>query len=239
MPAAAKYLQISADLTEQMKTGKLRPGAKLPSETQLMQRYGVSRNTVRSAIARLSDVGLVNTRRGSGCYVTRQTGIMHSLSSLRSISEVIRDLGFEPGIKLVTLGIDPTPKPELVAFFGGQPIWVLRRIATASGKAFAVNDSWLPDSLGSRLDVREFTRLGSLYQLLNRVADDQVAEAVEYIGAEAANPREAAALEIAEGQPLLVVQRFTTSRRGQPMEFARSAARGDMYRYFVKLQTPS
>ena len=238
MPTAPKYLQISADLTEEIKAGKYRPGAKLPSEYQLMQHYGVSRNTVRSAIGRLSEVGLVSTRRGSGCHVTSQSGIMHSLSSLRSISEVIRDLGFEPGITNVSLAIDPNPKPELVAFLRGQPIWVLRRIATASGKAFAVNDSWLPDTLARKLDVKQFIKLGSLYQALNRAADERVAEAVEYISAEAANPREAAALEVAEGVPLLVIQRYTTNRQGQPLEFARSAARGDMYRYFVKLQTP-
>jgi GntR family transcriptional regulator len=64
------YLQLTAILRAQIESGELRPGRALPSLTRLMQDYGLSRNTVRRAIATLADEGLVRTRPGWGTFVT-------------------------------------------------------------------------------------------------------------------------------------------------------------------------
>jgi GntR family transcriptional regulator len=63
------YLQLTAILRAQIKSGELAPGRALPSLTRLMQDYGLSRNTVRRAITALSDEGLVRTRPGWGTFV--------------------------------------------------------------------------------------------------------------------------------------------------------------------------
>ncbi|MFT0762805.1 GntR family transcriptional regulator [Scrofimicrobium sp. R131] len=233
-----RYSQIVNVLTAEIKGGKYPLGAKIPSETVLMRRFSCSRNTVRAAIARLNEVGLINTRRGSGSYVTKQAGIIHSLSSLRSISQVIRDLGFEPGMKLVNLQEDPNPRPDIQAFLGTGHIWWLRRVTTASGTPFSINDSWFQGEVAEKMDIQALVRGGSLYAHIGRVVGREVTEATDYIGAELANDIEANLLQIGAGQPLLAIQRYAYDSAHRPVEVARSAARADMYRYYVKLTKP-
>lgn len=63
------YRQIAADLTAEIERGDLAPNRPVPSESQLCQRYGVARNTVRSAVAVLREKGLVYTVPQRGTYV--------------------------------------------------------------------------------------------------------------------------------------------------------------------------
>lgn len=66
------YQQIAEDLQAQIESGLLEPGAQLPTEFELRDRYNSSRNTIRDAIKRLTSMGLVETRPGQGTFVTRR-----------------------------------------------------------------------------------------------------------------------------------------------------------------------
>ena len=66
------YQQIAEDLRAQIESGTLEPGAQLPAEPELRDRYASSRNTIRDAIKRLTSQGLVETRPGQGTFVTRR-----------------------------------------------------------------------------------------------------------------------------------------------------------------------
>lgn len=68
------YRQIAADLAAEIARGELAPGRPLPSEKELTERYGVARNTARSALAVLRDQGLIYTVTGRGSYVTQPAG---------------------------------------------------------------------------------------------------------------------------------------------------------------------
>ncbi|MEV4868459.1 GntR family transcriptional regulator [Streptomyces syringium] len=63
------FRQIAADLTGEIERGELSPGRPVPSEKELVERYGVARNTVRSALAVLRENGLVYTVPNRGTYV--------------------------------------------------------------------------------------------------------------------------------------------------------------------------
>lgn len=66
----APYEQIMADLLEQIRRGDLPAGARLPSEAALVEKYGVSRGTVRRAVRELETVGHVEARPGVGRFVS-------------------------------------------------------------------------------------------------------------------------------------------------------------------------
>ncbi len=67
------YQQIADDLRKQIADGTLEPGSQLPTELDLRNRYGASRNTIRDAVRRLSSQGLIETRPGQGTFVTTRT----------------------------------------------------------------------------------------------------------------------------------------------------------------------
>jgi GntR family transcriptional regulator len=66
------YQQIADDLRRQIEAGILEPGKQLPTELELREEYKASRNTVRDAIKRLTSLGLVESRPGSGTFVTQK-----------------------------------------------------------------------------------------------------------------------------------------------------------------------
>jgi GntR family transcriptional regulator len=70
--AQPMYQQIADDLRRQIEAGTLKPGEQLPTELELREKYQASRNTVRDAVKRLSSLGLVESRPGSGTFVTRE-----------------------------------------------------------------------------------------------------------------------------------------------------------------------
>jgi ADP-ribosylglycohydrolase len=67
-----KHERISATMADEIAAGDIEPGAQLPGEFALAQRFGVSRTTVRAALAELSDAGLISTRTGKGSFVRAQ-----------------------------------------------------------------------------------------------------------------------------------------------------------------------
>lgn len=69
--AQPMYLQIADDLRRQIESGTVERGAKLSTESELCERYDASRNTVREAVGRLTQLGLVDTRPGKGTFVTK------------------------------------------------------------------------------------------------------------------------------------------------------------------------
>lgn len=72
MPEMPAYLQVAAELRAQIASGALAPGDKLPTESALMARYGVSRTVAKNAILVLKTEGTVEGMRGSGVYVRRE-----------------------------------------------------------------------------------------------------------------------------------------------------------------------
>jgi GntR family transcriptional regulator len=66
------YEQLADDIAEQIARGELAPGQRLPGEPYLQQTHGVSRGTVRHAVAVLRDRGLVVTHAGKGTFVVDQ-----------------------------------------------------------------------------------------------------------------------------------------------------------------------
>ena len=70
-----KYRQITAWLTEEIEKGTLCYGERIPSEKELAEQFGVSRQTVRRALKTLGDEGVVESRRGSGTYVCEKKSV--------------------------------------------------------------------------------------------------------------------------------------------------------------------
>lgn len=72
--ALLQYRRIAADLRGQIQRGELKPGDPLPSEAEIVRRYGVSRNTAVRAFAHLKEAGLITSVHGKGRFVRGRRG---------------------------------------------------------------------------------------------------------------------------------------------------------------------
>jgi DNA-binding GntR family transcriptional regulator len=87
------YLQIMDALREAIRVGEFTPGSRIPSTNELALRYGVARNTVRSAVGKLSEEGLLVPRHGTGVFVRSSLPEpLHTGSDSSRIDAVVQEL---------------------------------------------------------------------------------------------------------------------------------------------------
>jgi GntR family transcriptional regulator, transcriptional repressor for pyruvate dehydrogenase complex len=97
-----------ARLAAEIDSGRLAPGARLPTEQELTAAFGVSRTVVREAVAALRAEGLVETRQGVGAFVVRdiqRRPFRIDPEGLRSIGEVVHVMELRTGIEVEAAGI--------------------------------------------------------------------------------------------------------------------------------------
>lgn len=230
------YHQIKEDLLETIKGGRLTPGDRIESEPALMERYGVSRATVRQALGQLVAEGYLVIRRGLGTYVAVPK-IRQGLLRMYSFSREIERLGMRPGTHVQALGEEPAG-PSVAAALGipvGEPVVALRRLRSADDEPIMVETSWLPvDRFPGLVDCDlEHTRL---YDVLADAYGVRPSRAREEFEPVLLSSDEARLLAKHTGDPALLLERVAFDAGGQPIEFCRSVVRGDRCRYFVELR---
>jgi DNA-binding GntR family transcriptional regulator len=159
--------RIADELRERLLTGEMQAGSRLPSEPELARSLGVSRSSLRAAIAVLEAEGLLRRMHGSGTYVTHRPLLRNDLSRNFGVSEMIAVTGLEPGTILERAAREPAPE-DVAAPFGvdsGTPLSVLRRVRTANGKPVVETTDWCREEV---LDPSELSALGdgSVYSAL-------------------------------------------------------------------------
>lgn len=159
--------RIADELRERLENGEFLAGARLPSEPELARRLGVSRSSVRSAIALLEAEGLLRRLHGSGTFVTERPLLRNDLSQNFGVSELITSTGLEPGTADAHASREPAPE-EVAAAFGiapGTPLSVLQRVRTAGERRVVLSTDWCREEL---LDPSDLTALGdgSVYAAL-------------------------------------------------------------------------
>src|SRR5205823_7753126 len=99
-------------LLQDLTSGKLAPGAKLPNENELAERFGVSRSTIREAVGSLMDAGYLVRRHGSGTYVTVSPRTRHPLETTVSYTAMIRASGHTPEETVVSKALRASAEEE-------------------------------------------------------------------------------------------------------------------------------
>jgi GntR family transcriptional regulator len=228
------HAQIEDWLADAIAAGQLRPGDRLPTEHDLSAWLGVSRMTLRHALGELAQRGLVtkSVGRNGGTFVA-EAKLEQDLTTLAGFSEQLRRHGKVAGARVLAAAQIPA-SPAAAAALGlaeGDPVHEVRRIRLADGRPMVIEHSLFPaalfpDLLDCRLD-------GSLYELLEERYGQRPHRARELLEPVVAGVREAEALEVDEGAPLMLVERTAYSKAGQPLEFARDLFRGDRTRVVV------
>ncbi|MGH2589630.1 MAG: GntR family transcriptional regulator [Actinomycetota bacterium] len=236
------YFQVRDALLDEMRERDLSPGDRLPTEADLERRYGVSRATIRQALAELESEGRVKRIQGKGTFVAVPK-IQH-VPLLASFSELLRKQGYDPSHRILesrTLEAPPTVADDL-GVEDGTPCRFLRRLLLADGRVVGVSDTWLSrDAIRGHEHLFESERLatGSLYELLQGPAIGLALRgAIETITAATADETMAGLLACTPGSPVLTVKRVTSERQGRPVESTRLVFSGERYEYRVELFPP-
>ncbi|HYM84111.1 MAG TPA: GntR family transcriptional regulator [Candidatus Dormibacteraeota bacterium] len=218
--------RISDELRRRIRSGELGPGAALPSENDLVATFGVSRGTVRQALATLRVDGLISVRRGTPAIV-RRPPLEQPFSELLSFSSWIAGLGMRPAGRVVSLLAGPATadEAEALALEPGTPVRRLVRVRSADGIALMVERTVFAPRIGdvvARLDLAS----GSIYAGLADAGFtvDSASQSIDAVPASAGHAR---LLGVPSRTALLRVRRLSFAPAGQPLETSEDRYRGD------------
>ncbi|HEY5989020.1 MAG TPA: GntR family transcriptional regulator [Streptosporangiaceae bacterium] len=221
-------------LADQISAGRLRPGQRLGAERALASALGVSRATLRQALAVLEENDLVRRvpGRGGGTFVSRAK-IERDLSRVVGVPALLRSQGVVAGTRVLSARLAEAEESAMHALRlrGGDLVIDLVRIRLADGSPISVEHAMLPaDRFPGLL---ELPLGGSVYELLEERYGTRPKQAVERIEVVIASPDEAMILDVPSGAPLLSITRTTTDADDEPFEFSHDLFRGDRTRIVV------
>ncbi len=226
------YYQLMQELRHRIEGGEWEPGTQIPSERELSETYGISRMTVRQALAELAESGLLRRDQGRGTFVA-EPRMRRQITRLTSFTEDMRARGKRASARVLRLEL-ASARPSVahaLQLEAGERVVLVERLRLAEGEPVAVECSHLHFPGCEGLIHEDLS--GSLYRLLQERFGIIPTRAREEVEAAACEPYEAQLLGIRRGEPVLQLRRRTLDQNLHPFEYVESVYRAD--RYIVSL----
>jgi len=236
-------LQLADLLRAEIQEGRRRPGSKLPTESEFQRAYGVSRTTIRSALATLASEGLVLTRKGFGSYVRdtlplRRVSSTHRHASHRASGKPEFDTeaieqGQAPSRRMLMVGRGPAPSDiaDWLGVASGQEVVIRQRLQLLDGVPAVVSINYYP------LWVAEGTRLESSDALpegpdnLIENLGHQFVRGLELLRARMPTPDEVRLLELEPGVSVVRMLHIDYDAEGRTLQVADDLYAGDRHEF--------
>ena len=217
--AVPRYIRIAETLRRRLLDFRQRDDTRLPSEPTMAREFGVSRETVREALALLRSEGLVYARTGRGTFLSpwpQQVGlritqpINEPYAAGRRSSPKVLEQGFVAASSEVG---------RALAVAAGQPVLRYTILRNIRGRAFRFGWVYVPKAVAERLDLSQPPRL-TVSDKIEREAGLRLIRAHQRAIATAAPTDVAKALGMAAGSPVLAFHRVYYAESGKPAELA-------------------
>jgi GntR family transcriptional regulator len=199
--------------------GTFASGSQLPPELELIRMLGVSRTTLREALKRLEEQGLIVRRRGLGTYV-REKSIVKDLNTNFGISEMITAAGMKPGTRATAVRQEKatTEAATALAIAEGAPVVVVERVRTADRRPVVLSLDILPaELLGDRALNSTHLQSQSLYKYFSDELQIRVLRGVARLSPVAATAEMADKLDVRRGTPLLRIAQTDYDAADRPV----------------------
>lgn len=217
------FKQLARSIGDQIDAGTIAVGDLLPTEIELTRRHGVSRHTVREALAELRARGLIESKQGVGSIVVRRGANAAYTESYSSIEELTR---FAKGTPIHARSVDDLIADENLA--GQLRGKVGQSYVRLTGLRFDREDAGSPVGHveayvdGTYGGIREhmWSLTSSVAETVEQLYGIAIARIEQEIGVELLTPEQAALLDVDAGTPALVIRRWYSADNGRIFEVA-------------------
>jgi GntR family transcriptional regulator len=234
---APLYRQIRALLLDEIRSGKLASGDRLPPEREYASALGVSLGPVRQAILGLVKDGYFERSAGRGTFV-RPDRVTEAVTSLSGFTESMREKGRLVEMRILRQEVvDASEEVRSALGLARGPVVELCRVASESQSPLALLVSFLDARRFSELLTVDFSAV-SLYTFLRERYGVEMTRATNVVQVVHCGPEEAGVLEIPVSSPALEAVHTTFDQRDSPVEVARVLYRADRVRLSFESQRP-
>jgi GntR family transcriptional regulator len=234
MPSVPMHTQIRKLIRDRILNGSYQPLSQMPSESQMMETFSVSRITIRQALGDLQKEGLIFKVPGKGSFVSKPKAFQN-LSRLQGFGEAMGPSGYETYSKV--LSTRQVEASELVSrrlkLPIGSPVIEIQRLRYLNREPISVDQSYFPLEIGEKL-IREDLSSKDVFAVLENHFGLHLTHADVQIEAISADEFLARQLGIEEASPLLRIERLTHTNE-HPIDFEFLYYRGDAFQYRLRI----
>lgn len=230
----ALWRRIADDIERGIADGTYAAGSRLPGETDIAERFGVNRHTVRRALAGLAERGLVRAARGSGTFVADRR-IPYPIGARTRFSEIVGTTGYAASGRMIAGGMDKADR-DLAARLGiaaGDNVVRIEALRRADRIAICVGTHWLPASRFAGAD-KVYAAARSMTPTLRHFGIEDYRRRSTRILAASASASDAAHLGLSPGRPILLVESVDVDRQGRPILATRARFSADRVEFVVE-----
>ena len=221
--SAGRWRQIEEALRADIAAGRIETGWRLPTEPELMARFGVGRHTIRRAVAELAARGVLRVEQGRGTFVHQRAPLDHRLSERTRFSQNLLDQGREPEGRTIADEEIPAPAPvaEALRLPLGEPVHHLVSQGFADDVPLSYGHAYFPvrrfpDLREVKRARRSTTAVYAMYGI-----DDYVRLKTE-LSSRLPTRKEAAALAQPRSLPVIVTRKIDVDLSGVPIGYSES-----------------
>jgi GntR family transcriptional regulator len=234
MSSVPMHTQIREIIRRRVLDGTYAPHSQMPSESQMIEAFAVSRITIRQALGDLQKEGLIFKVPGKGSFVAKPKAFQN-LSRLQGFGEAMGPSGYETFSQV--LSMRQVPAADSVArrlrLATGEAVFEIQRLRYLNREPISVDHSYFPLALGERL-AQEDLPTRDVFVILENDYGLHLTHADVQIEAISADDFLARHLRIDEAAPLLRIERLTYAD-AQPIDFEYLYYRGDAFQYRLRI----
>jgi len=215
------HSQISDSIRLRIASGEWPPNYRLPSEPDLATELGVSRGTLRRALATLIDEGMLKQVQGRGTFVTSTMIEPAIAQKLSTLSEDLASQGIETTTVVLEVGLLEAQRPiaSLLDVAPGHNVLRLVRLRSTTSGPIALLDNYVRTDLTPAIETLDFTQ-HSLFGILEQRYGLKIASGRRTFSAEIATERVATSLGLELGSPVQYLEQVTYLGDGRPIEYS-------------------
>lgn len=202
--STSKYEIIASDLAKKIKCKFYEPGSFLPSENQLTDLYGTSRETIRKVLKMMQELGLIQKIRGKGSLVLDLGRYAFPISGLTSFKELNRSLGMNAETIILENSEKPLPSTFMGKRIAPEDAIFLKRLRKIDGEPAVVDVDYLIKKLVP--SINDQVAQDSIYDYLENELSLKISYATKAITVENTAPDIAQALNLTKNSQVVIVR---------------------------------
>jgi GntR family transcriptional regulator len=221
-PRKSVTSQVTAILSERIRTQEYLPGSRLPSESDLAREFRVSRASIRSALGKLASEGLVIRKQGDGPYVNaRLEHIATRMGAMWNFTRLIENSGYAPRIQLLAQEIRPTTVEEakVLDLTEAESALSLTRLFYADDIPVIFTHTIVPVHV-LQVPPQQCDGALPLGEFIQRYHNTPISYTIFDIQAALADDAASRMLHIVEGAPLLKLDQIFYDKMNHPIVFS-------------------